>query len=70
MFNPLTAGVAYIRVFIFYLHVKYHVLLNMLKIKNDINQQYLKTVDLHFVKSLEVVDRVSETQFQVSENSD
>ena len=44
----------------------------MLKIKYDINQQYLKTVDLHFVKShpLEVVDRVSETQFQVGENSD
>ena len=48
-FNPLTAGVAYIRVFIFYLHIKYH-LLNMLKIKYDINQQYLKTVDLQFVK--------------------
>ena len=30
--------------------VRYH-LLNMLKIKCDINQQYLKTVDLHFVKS-------------------
>ena len=46
----------------------------MLKIKYDINQQYLKTVDLHFVKSklfsLEVVDRVSETQLQVGENSD
>ena len=28
--------------------VKYH-LLNMLKIKCDINQQYLKTVDLHIV---------------------
>ena len=26
-------------------------LLNMLKIKCDINQQYLKTVDLHIVKS-------------------
>ena len=45
-------------------------------IKYDINQQYLKTVDLHFVKymnnfhSLEVVDRVSETQLQVGENSD
>ena len=38
------------RVFIFYQHNKYH-LLNMLKIKFDINQQYLKTVDLHFVKS-------------------
>ena len=48
--NPLTAGVAYIRVFIFYYHIKYH-LLNMLKIKYDINQHHLKTVDLHFVKS-------------------
>ena len=50
-------------------------MLLMLKIKCDINQQYLKTVDLHFVKSelfslLEVVDRVSETQHQVGENSD
>ena len=49
--NPLTAGVAYIRVFIFYLQIKYH-LLNMLKIKYDINQQYLKTADLNFVKSV------------------
>ena len=48
--NPLTAGAAYIRVFIFYRHVKYHVL-NMLKISCDINQQDLKRVDLHFVKS-------------------
>ena len=48
--NPLTAGAAYIRVFIFYQHIKYH-LLNMLMIKCGINQQYLKTVDLHFVKS-------------------
>ena len=31
-FNPLTAGVAYMRVFIFYYHIKYH-LLNMFKIK-------------------------------------
>ena len=65
-FNPLTTGAAYIRVFIFYSHIKYHVL-NMVKIKCDINQQDLKRVDLHFVKSeyfhsLEVVDRVSETQ--------
>ena len=45
--NPLTAGVAYIRVFMFYQHIKYH-LLNMLKIKCDINQQYLET---DFVKS-------------------
>ena len=48
--NPLTVGAAYIRVFIFYWHIKYH-LFTMLKIKCDINQQYLKTVDLHFVKS-------------------
>ena len=48
--NPLTAGAAYIRVFIFYEHSKYH-LLNMLKLKCDINQQYLKTANLHFVKS-------------------
>ena len=51
-------------------------LLNMLKIKCDINQQYLKRVDHYFVKSelfsltFEVVDRVSETQLQVGENSD
>ena len=51
MFNPLAAGVAYIRILIFYLHIKYH-LLNMLNMINcDINQQYLKRVDLHFVKS-------------------
>ena len=49
-FNPLTAGAAYIRVFIFYQHIEYHIL-KMLKKKCDINQQYLKTVDLHFVKS-------------------
>ena len=47
----------------------------MLKIKYDIYQQYLKTVDailsnLNNFHSLEVVDRVSETQFQVGENSD
>ena len=37
--NPLTA---YIRVFIFDQHIKYH-LLNMLKIICDINQQYLNS---------------------------
>ena len=42
-FNPSTAGAAYMRVFIFYEHIGYY-LLNMLKIKCDINQQYLKTV--------------------------
>ena len=48
--NPFTAGAANIQVSIFYKHIMYHHL-NMLKIKCDINQQYLKTVDLHFVKS-------------------
>ena len=51
----------------------YH-LLNMLKVKGDISQQYLKTVDIlsnmNNFHSLEVVDRVSETQLQVDENSD
>ena len=49
-FNPLTAGAACNRVFIFYQHISYHIL-NMLKIKCDINLQDLKGVDLHFVKS-------------------
>ena len=49
-FNPLTAGAAYIRFFIFYSHIQYNIL-NTLKIKCDINQQDLKRVDLHFVKS-------------------
>ena len=40
--------------------------------KRDINQKYLKIVNLHFVKldnfySLEVVDRVNEAQLQVGE---
>ena len=44
----------------------------MLKMKFDINQQYLKTVDFHLANlnnfhSLKVVDRVSETQLQVGE---
>ena len=48
--------------------------MNMLKIKRDINQQDFKIVDLHLSNlnnfhSLEVVDRVSETQPQVGENS-
>ena len=45
--NPLTAGAEYIRVFVFFIN---HVL-NMLKIKCDINQEDLKRIDLHFVKS-------------------
>ena len=48
--------------------------LNMLKIKCDINQQDLKRVDLllsnlNNFHSLEVVDRVSETQVRVGKNS-
>ena len=47
-FNPLTAGAAYIRVLIFLLahkvpHFKY--------VKDKINQQDLRRIDLHFVKS-------------------
>ena len=49
-FNPLTVGAAYIRVSIFYYHIKYR-LLNMLKIKCEINQQYLKTVLLTSILS-------------------
>ena len=45
-----TENHAYIRVFIFYSHIKYHIL-NMLKIKCDIKQQDLKRVNLHFLKS-------------------
>ena len=47
---------------------------NMLKIKCSIKQQYLKIVYLNFFQnlnnfySLEVVDRVSETQLQVGKN--
>ena len=72
-FNPLTAGAAYVRVFISISTLR-TTLIIMIKIKCDIKQQYLKRVDLHFVKSnnfhsLEVVDRVSETQLQGSENS-
>ena len=50
LLNPLTAGAAYIRVIIFYYQIKYH-LLKMSNKKCDIDQQYRKTVDFHFVKS-------------------
>ena len=51
---------------------QYHIL-NRLKIKRDSNQQNLNNVNLHFSNldnfhSLEVVDRVSETQLQVGGN--
>ena len=48
--NPLTAGTEYISFYHFYYHIK-HYLLNMLKIKCGINQQDLKRVDRHLVKS-------------------
>ena len=73
--NPLTAGVAYIRVFIFYWHINYH-RLNMLKIKNmrsisSIGKQLTSILsNLNNFHSLEVVDRVSETQLQVGKNND
>ena len=50
MFLTLQPPVPHIRVFVFYYHIRYHIL-NMVKMKCDINQQHLKTVDLHFVKS-------------------
>ena len=40
----------------------------MLKIKCDTKQKYLS--NLNIFHSLDVVDRVSETQFQVGENLD
>ena len=72
-FIPSTASAEYIRVFILYWHIKYH-LLNILKMKCDINQQDLKRLTsilstMNNFHSLEVVDRVSETQLQVGENS-
>ena len=47
----------------------------MLRIKRDINQQDFKIVDTHFSNlnnfhSVEVVDRVSDAQHRVGENSD
>ena len=48
--NPLTAGAEHIWFSFFYQHIKYHIL-NMVSIELNINQQYLKRVDLHFVKS-------------------
>ena len=47
--SPLTAGPDYISFLYYYWHIKYQ-LLNMLKIKRDINQQYFNTIGLHFVK--------------------
>ena len=47
-FNPLTIGAVHTRFLHFHIIAQ---LLNMLKIKSDINQQDWKFVDLHFVKS-------------------
>ena len=57
--------------FHFYLHIKYHIL-NMVKKKCDIKQQELTPIssNMNNFHSLEDVDRVSETQLQVGENSD
>ena len=79
-FNALTAGAAYIRVFIFYQHIKYH-LLNMLKMLTikDVEVTPISNIwkeltsplsNLNNFHSFEVVDRASETQLQVGENSD
>ena len=46
--NPPTAGPEFIR--FKKTHIKYHIL-SILNIKPDLNQQDLKTVNLHFVKS-------------------
>ena len=48
--NPSTAGAVDFHFLHFLKHITYH-LLNILKIKSDINQQDLKFVDLHFVNS-------------------
>ena len=58
--EPLTTGHDFIRVFsILYYHFIFQIL-DILKVNGDINQQDFK---------LEVVNRVSETQLQKSENS-
>ena len=65
--NPLTVGVAYIRVLIFYQEIKYHIL-NMLKIKymtstSNIWKELTSILsNLNNFHPLEVVDRVSGTQ--------
>ena len=65
--NPLTAGAEYIRVFTFYQHSKHHIL-NKLKIKYDINQQEMKRVDLHFVKSEDHEDQKALFQIEIITN--
>ena len=50
LINHLTVGPDYIRIVIFYQHIKYQ-LFNMVKLKHDINQQDFKTVGFRFVQS-------------------
>ena len=69
----LTVGPDYIRGFhFFYRHIKYQ-LLYMLKIKLAIKQQDLKATsilsNLNIFHSLKILDRVSQTELQVGENS-
>ena len=69
--NPLSAGPDYICVFY---PIKYQVL-NTITIKRDINQNISKSLtsilrNPNNFHTLEVVARVSETQLQVSANSD
>ena len=49
-FNPITAGAVHIR-FLHFLLAHYISAFKHVQIKSDINQQDLKFVDLHFVKS-------------------
>ena len=71
-FNHLTAGAQYILVFIFYWvscfkHVKgKNNVTSISKICKELTSILLNLNNFH---SLEVVDRVSETQLQVGENS-
>ena len=48
--SPLTAGAVHIR-FLHFLLAQFISVFKLLKKKSDINQQDLKFVDLHFVKS-------------------
>ena len=74
--NPLAAGymiiLSYLNKIISTLNTSF--LTFMMKIKHDINQQDFKIVDIHLANlnnfhRREVVNRVSETQLQVGENS-
>ena len=73
--NPLTTGPDYIRFFLFFITTLTSHFWTRIEIKRDINQQDLEIVDPHIFSkldnfySLEVVDRASETQLQVGENS-